>query len=102
MVYKVYVIVHNSVALLYEDEDCADFYIKYMDNSYVKYVLPITSDSSVYSTEVLTLKMFIDIIEKTEFHDTLFYECQKANFLNDFGKLKIKLRDNTLNRILNE
>ena len=103
MDYKIYILTYDSDMLFLDDEECADFYIEHIDDGYFKVELPISSEAKITSHKIMNLHDFIKNIEEDFKEDLspsydLYYGQQ---MLIDFNKLRMKLRDQTINKILN-
>jgi hypothetical protein len=90
--------------ILLDNKDCVDFLIDYIDDSYSVFELPLKSNSPISSDVIYTFPNFIRYIE-TEYRDYInpLYSDEYGTFLLDgFNQLKSKLREQIIDKIINE
>ena len=95
----IYIMKYNNCeeAIYMEDKECAEFYTKYVDSSYI-----ISEHNIVYETYenshlIITIKEFIDKIER----DYITY-YSNSSMDKDIFKIKSKLREQIINKLLDE
>jgi hypothetical protein len=106
MEYKIYVLTYESDIMYLDDEDCANFFVDVLDNEYFKFELPLTSNSPISSDEIYNLEDFIKYLE-VEYSFYLDPKNLNENYdyeeISDgYKRLKSKLREQKINKILND
>ena len=109
MEYKIYILSHDGHNIYLDNKYCAEFFNNCVYNCYYINCLTLKSNSPIISEDVYTYTYFIKYIEKyfKRFlidSDDINYEADvKYSFiLNEFNKLKMKLREEKLNDLLND
>ena len=94
----IYIVKYTSIDIMYmEDKHCAEFYTKYVDSSYKISELNITYDTYENSHMIITIKEFIDKIER----DYIRY-YKNPDMHKDIFIIKSKLREQIINKLLDE
>ena len=97
MTHKIFVLFNEDGYILYLDNLlCAKFFSSLVDDSY--YLRTLTIDSDRLSSNM--------ILDKTQFLKKIEYDYSNLKkdilFVKEFNELKMKLREQTINKILNE
>lgn len=96
----IYILTYESEVLVLDNKDCVDFLIDYIDDSYSVIELPLKSNSPISSDFIYTFPNFIKFIE-SEYRDYVndFYQLEVCD---KFNQLKSKLREQIIDKIINE
>ena len=103
----IYILTYESEVLCLDNKECVDFFIDYIDDSYSVIELPLKSNSPISSDFIYTFPDFIKFIE-SEYRDYVnhlyideddFYQLEVCD---KFNQLKSKLREQTIDKIINE
>ena len=98
MDYKIYILTYAGGFVYLDDKDCVEFYLKYINGDCYFSELNITSNSPIFSKDLYSLKDFISNVDK-EFYELMYQEKGKLMHI-DLVKLKNKLRDQIINKII--
>ena len=93
----IYIVKYTSIDIMYmEDKDCAEFYTKYI-SKYEISELSIVYETYENSHLIISIKEFIDKMEKDYINSS-----EDTPMNKEFFKIKSKLREQVLNKLLDE
>ena len=103
----IYILTYESEVMFLDNKDCVDFFIDYIDESYSVFELPLKSNSTISSDVIYTFPNFIKFIE-SEYRDYVNHlyidkdNLYQLDVCDEFNILKSKLREQVLNKIIND
>lgn len=103
----IYILTYESEIMFLDNKECVNFFIDYLDETYSVFELPLKSNSTISSDIIYTFPNFIKFIE-SEYRDYVnhlyideddFYQLEVCD---EFNQLKSKLREQIIDKIINE
>ena len=103
----IYILTYESEIMFLDNKECVNFFIDYIDETYSVFELPLKSNSPISSDVIYTFPNFIKFIE-SEYEDYVNHHyidkdnLYQLDVCDEFNILKSKLREQTIDKIINE